>query len=229
MSVRQRVSAVLFDLDGTLVDSLEDIHDALNRALEAHGLPASALTKTRSLIGHGSHHLVRGAVGDQGPVEVVRDRFLAEYSSRLTHKTRAYPGVVPFLHAMKNAGIATGVATNKPGLLARALLDELGLSALFGAVSGGDEAPRKPEPHLLHLTLRRLGIPSPPEDGAVVYVGDMPVDVQAAKVAGCRFMGAGWGFGADRSQGEEWFDQPEDLLSALALDARTVAGKNEGG
>jgi phosphoglycolate phosphatase len=179
--------AAIFDLDGTLVDSVPDLAAALNRVLAEAGLPSQPLDAVARMVGHGVARLVeRGFAVAGAPLDLAVlprwvERFLHFYAEDLSTLTRPYPGVPEALDALLAAGWRLGVCTNKPTRLSVALLDALGLGPRFGAVVGGDAAPeRKPHPAPLLMTLDRLGVPP----AAAVFVGDSETDVLTARAAG---------------------------------------------
>lgn len=182
--------AIVFDLDGTLIDSAPDIHAASNRLLAEDGLSPLTFDQVKSFIGKGVPHLVTRVLEASGQdatgpkhAEFVH-RFEAVYETAVT-LTVTYPGVVEALEALAGQGFAMGVCTNKPLGPTRAVLDHLNLTRFFGAVLGGDSLPlRKPDPAPLHATFAALG------DGAdpAIYVGDSEVDAETAHRAGLPFL-----------------------------------------
>lgn len=179
--------AVVFDLDGTLIDSAPDIQQAANAVLAAEGLPPITAEETRRFIGNGAGvfvaRIMAAAGRDPEPAAHARllDGFLARYESAV-HLTRVYPGVGGALAALQAAGHRLAICTNKPAGPARAVLAHLGLAPVFEAVVGGDSLPvRKPDPAPLLQAVGELGaIPA-------VYVGDSEVDAETAARAGLPF------------------------------------------
>lgn len=199
--------AILLDLDGTLVDSAEDLRDALNAVLAGEGLRAVGLEECKGMIGDGAGKLVeralRAAGGSPDRQEAALARFLAAYEADPVRRTRPYPGVVETLGRLRERGLRLAVVTNKPEAATRAVLRLLNLSALFDAVVGGDTAERrKPDPAPVRLALARLGV----EPGEALMVGDNHHDVAAARAAGVRAVAVTYGYshvphpelGADR-------------------------------
>lgn len=177
------MTAVVFDLDGTLVDSVPDMHAALNRVLAERGHPALTLDRVRGFVGHGVPMLVRRAMAAVGAAEGGfddwHDGYMRCYGEGICVATQPYGGVLAALDALAAQGHRLGVCTNKPQALTEALLDALGLSPCFGAVLGGDTAfGRKPDPRPLQEVLARLG------GGPAVMVGDSAADIGAARAAG---------------------------------------------
>jgi phosphoglycolate phosphatase len=179
--------AIVFDLDGTLVDSALDLAATLNRQLVLHNRPEIALADVRMMIGEGAAKLVeRGFTRTGGfPGDWTLDRlttqFLENYSKAVAVHTRPFPHVVDSLVRFAQAGIALGVCTNKAGALTRQLLAELDMTRHFAAVAGGDDLDvRKPDPgHVLHV-LDKMGVRS--QDA--IFVGDSQTDVATARNAG---------------------------------------------
>lgn len=219
-------NAVLFDLDGTLVDTLPDIHAVLRRTLEEAGRAAPGRNETRGMIGEGAEALVRAALARSGGADeaLARDRcrrFAALYAARPAARSRVYPGARGCLTRLRRAGAALGVCTNKPERIARAVLDRLGLAGFFAVVVGGDTlAARKPHPDPLLAALSRLG--AAPDRAAMV--GDGLVDRDAARAAAVAFVAVSYGYGpvpARRLGADRIIDRLDRLPTALgALERR---------
>ena len=182
------IRLAIFDLDGTLVDSREDLYQAVRHALSALGLPPRSLEEVVSFVGEGAARLVSRAIDPHHHLlEPALAAWRAHYAEHLLDHTRLYPGVGA---ALASARCALAVHTNKPGAMARRILDGLGVRSRFGAVVGGDEAPRKPNPSGTLEIMTRLGA-APAE---TVFVGDSRVDQETAAAAGVRFVPVSWGF-----------------------------------
>jgi phosphoglycolate phosphatase len=182
------MTSVIFDLDGTLIDSAPDIHAVSNRVLAEEGFPPLTLDEIRSFIGKGVPHLVEqllAASGDDpaGPRHArMVERFAAAYEDAVG-LTRCYPGVEDALRDLADRGCALGICTNKPLRPAQAVLRHLGILDCFGIVIGGDSlAVLKPDPRPLHAAIAALG------STTVVYVGDSEVDAETAANAGVAFL-----------------------------------------
>jgi phosphoglycolate phosphatase len=189
--------AVLFDLDGTIVDSSADLAASVNHARAALGLGPLALEAVRGMIGDGMPVLLARAFAE-APALVPRaiDLFKAHYGAHLCDHTRAYPGVERALVAL--SGRARAIVTNKPEAFSREILSRLGLDAFFGAVVGGDSGHgRKPEPGPFRAALAALGGGLRPEDALVV--GDGRNDVLGGRAAGLAVCAVGFGLG-DREE-----------------------------
>jgi len=180
-------NALVFDLDGTLVDSAPDLHRSLNAVLAEQGRTPVSLADIRSMVGDGAAKLVERGFADTGaPVEPAAmpglvQRFLVHYSAGRHALTPAFPGVVETLRLLRERGYRLGVCTNKPYAPTMEILETLGLTGLFAAVTGGDSLPvRKPDPGHLLGTLDLLGATA---DRAVM-IGDSANDVAVARAAG---------------------------------------------
>lgn len=176
-----------FDLDGTLVDSALDIAPAVNLALRAAGRDTVTLDVSRGLIGGGTRLTleraleVTGGPLDADQFEDMHALLLDHYTANITTNTRAYPGCIAALDELAERGCQLAVVTNKAEYLARKLLDELGMTARFASIVGGDTLGReraKPAPDLIHETIARCG------GGTFAMVGDSSFDVRAARNAG---------------------------------------------
>lgn len=181
------IRAVVFDLDGTLIDSAADLCAALNLLLREERLRPLSLAEVVPMIGDGAAKLVERAVAAAdgevgGRLPGLTRRFLALYEPRAAENTRAYPGVAEALETLVERGLALGVCTNKPERATRSILRALGLEQAFAAVLGGDSVPgaRKPDPAVVIATLARLG----PRADEAVMIGDSGNDVAAARAAG---------------------------------------------
>ncbi len=186
---------VLFDLDGTLVDTVPDIARALGVALAGTGVSPPSLDIVKRMVGDGARQLIRRALGiapsDAAREEEVFGRFLASYREDVCVASQLYPGVVEGLAALRSDGAALAVVTNKPGDLARALLAALGIATSFEAIVGdGDGFPRKPDPTAARSILARVS--APPD--RVVVVGDGLPDLRLARALGVTAVGATWGY-----------------------------------
>jgi N-acetyl-D-muramate 6-phosphate phosphatase len=213
------IKAVLFDLDGTLLDTCEDMRHALNTLRAEENLQPLPYEQVRCQVSHGGHALVRLGFGALEPEahETMRMRLLAIYRKQLAKHTRLFEGGDEMLLDLERRGLAWGIVTNKPGWLTDPLLVEVGLHTRARAVVSGDTLPeRKPHPMPLLHAAEKMGV-SPSE---CVYVGDAERDMQAAQAAGMYALIAGFGYLGDDDRADGWFshgwlDTPLDLLRWL--------------
>lgn len=177
--------AIVFDLDGTLIDSAPDLHAALNKVLTDEGAAAVSLQQTRSFIGHGIPHLVHAARLASG-IDPAREAAMTaamfrHYMAAPARLSRPYPGAIACLETLQARGHPLGLCTNKAIAPTRMILEALGLARFFPVVIGGDSvAQKKPDPAPLHAAFAPLGPP-------LLYVGDSEVDSETARAAGIPF------------------------------------------
>jgi len=187
--------AVLFDLDGTLLDTLEDLADATNAALAELGLPGHPLEAYKQFVGDGLENLVRRAMR-QEPIDEERlargiELTRREYAGRWAEKTRPYPGIPELLDELRRRGIPMAVLSNKPDEFTRLCVTRLLSNWRFAAVQGATpELPRKPDPRGARAIAAQLGM----TPGEVLYLGDTNTDMRTAVAAGMFPVGALWGF-----------------------------------
>jgi len=208
-AARRETRLVVFDLDGTLIDSSRDLAAAVNATL-ARVAPAASplpLATVRTLIGEGARNLIARSLEQAGldaPVQEMLPVFLECYRARLLDDTTLYPGVRETLEVLYPRRLA--VLTNKPGDMSRAILEGLGVAGHFFRVYGGDDLPtRKPDPEGLLRILSEAGS----EAGDAVLVGDSGVDVRTARAAGVRAVGVTYGFDPESLRRE-----PPDIVLA---------------
>jgi phosphoglycolate phosphatase len=213
------VALLVFDLDGTLVDSSRDLASATNAALRrvAPGSPAIPLEVVIGFVGEGARLLVERSLRHAGvdrPADEVLPVFLDCYGERLLDTTRLYDGIAEALEAL--AGHTLAVLTNKPGPLSRTILEGLGVASRFARVWGaGDVASRKPDPAGLLRLLDELG----GERGAAWMIGDSAVDVRTARAAGVRAAGVLWGLdptGLQAAAPDRLLTRPSELAALAA-------------
>ncbi|MCD9085852.1 phosphoglycolate phosphatase [Stenotrophomonas sp. SY1] len=190
-------SAVVFDLDGTLVDSAGDIAEAVNRTLEDLALPRVSEATVRSWIGEGVRNLVATALrhaGSDRTLDTVMPTFMRHYHDCLLRSPRLYDGVTETLHALQLRGLPMAICTNKPVALVPPLLEHLGIAAFFAHIIGGDSLPqRKPSAEPLQHVAALLGQPVQ----ACLMVGDSATDLHAANNAGMPIVLVRYGYPRD--------------------------------
>jgi N-acetyl-D-muramate 6-phosphate phosphatase len=214
------VLGVLFDLDGTLIDSAPDLAGAANRLRADHGLEPLPLDMLRPMVGSGARGMVGVAFGvapGEARFEPLRDTFLAHYEAMLLERTAPFAGVEELLSGLEAAGIPWGIVTNKAARFTLPIVAGLKLDERAAAVVCGDTTPHsKPHPAPLLHAARAMGLA--PED--VVYVGDDLRDAQAARAAGMPMVAATWGYLGLGEPVHDWgadalVDTPAQLLEWL--------------
>ncbi len=216
------VHAVLFDLDGTLVDSAPDLAGAANAMRTVRGLEALAYEQLRPMVGTGARGMLGVALQitpEHADFEVLKHEFLDRYERRMLQETRLFAEVQEMLHGLATAGMGWGIVTNKAERFALPLTRALGLHDRALAVVGGDSTPyTKPHPGPLLEAARRAGL----ESERCIYVGDDERDILAGRAAGMQTVAAAWGYlgcgkPVDAWQADLVLSSPGDLLKALDL------------
>ncbi|POZ63117.1 HAD-IA family hydrolase [Chromobacterium alticapitis] len=218
---------VLFDLDGTLVDTLDDVALAMNRALRELGLPETETGLARECLGLGGLAFPRAALARAGRegealLAELNALYLEHYAQGLVEHSRLYPGAAAALDALAGQGAALGLCTNKLSRFTLPLLDSLGLAGRFDVIVCGDTLDwKKPDPRPLLHAAQLVGR----EPGAAALVGDTAIDRQAALAAGMRFIHARHGYG-EGLDGEAWSVGALGELPALWADFITGAARS---
>ncbi len=221
-SPRASVDAVLFDLDGTLVDSAPDLAGAANELRASHGLPHLAFDQLRPMVGSGARGMLHAAFGiEPGDprFDVLRADFLARYEARILRETRLFERMQPVLDVLEGRGMPWGIVTNKIARFSVPLVEGLGLMQRCAVLISGDStAHAKPHPQPLLEAAIRLGL----APQRCVYIGDDRRDVQAGRSADMPTLAAAWGYlGRDESV-DDWnadavLTHPEELLNWLGM------------
>ena len=216
------IQGVLFDLDGTLIDSAPDLAGAGNDMRVARGMPPLPLAHFRPMVGAGARGMVGRAFGlapgDDG-FEPLRDEFLRRYEVRMTRDTVVFESMRTVLDALHSRGLPWGIVTNKVTRLSDPLVRAIGLLPTAATLVCGDTTPHaKPHPAPLLEAARRLGVAA----DVCVYVGDDLRDVQAGRAAGMRTVAVRWGYLGEGEPIERWgadhvVDTPHQLLSLLDM------------
>ena len=190
----QAYKAVVFDLDGTLLDTIEDLWAAVNAALEAYGLPLRSLDEVRAFVGNGIKNLMQRAIGreDFPDFNGVFETFKRYYGEHCADRTKPYAGIKELLQELKARGVHTAVLSNKADFATKMLAEQY-FSGLLEEAAGENEAAgirKKPAPDALFAMMERMGVTA----AETVYVGDSEVDIQTAKNAGVDCISVTWGF-----------------------------------
>jgi phosphoglycolate phosphatase len=214
-----KIKGIIFDLDGTLVDSLADIGETMNVVLSRHGLPVHEVKDYGYFVGDGLDLTVSRAI----PSLMRKDNFVSElleefrkiYKTRCLNKTLPYPGIIPLLETLWEKNIPTAVLSNKSDDFTRYIINHLFPGNRFRSISGaGPDVPKKPDPTETLRILRSWNIP--PEEG--LFVGDLPADMETARRAGMKALGVSWGFRGIEGLREEnvgLISQPSELLEIV--------------
>jgi phosphoglycolate phosphatase len=216
---------VVFDLDGTLVDTAPDLIDTLNVVLGHEGLPPVPFAQARLMIGGGARHMIERGLQSDGRAATTADidrifaGFIGHYSAHIADRSRPFPGLDAALDRLAAAGCRFAVCTNKLESLSRRLLDTLGMSTRFAAICGQDTfGIQKPDPEVLRQTVRSAG----GDIARAIMVGDSRTDVEVARTAGTPVVAVDFGYteihvselGPDRFIGH--FDEFPEAVDALA-------------
>jgi phosphoglycolate phosphatase len=214
------IQAVIFDLDGTLLDTLADIADAVNRVLAANGHPKHPEHDYRWFVGKGSAILITRALPpdcrDARNVQACLERFIADYNQHWHRKTAPYPGIMELLETLQTRRLKLAVVTNKPHRFAEKMIAHYFPKTCFDPIFGHrEDLPAKPDPTQALAAARQMEA-APHE---CLFVGDSAVDIKTARRAGMLAIGAGWGF---RTKSElidaganHIIDHPIEVLSLL--------------
>ena len=214
---------VIFDLDGTLINSVADLGQATNHALQLHGYPTHDLSKYNYFVGNGVTKLIERALPeqfrDEATIEKVKSDFLDYYMRHKTDLTRPYDGIPELLHALQEKSVKIAVASNKFIAGTQALVKGFFPDIDFCAVLGQREGvPIKPDPYIANEALQLAGV----DRGDCLYVGDTATDMQTASNAGLESVGVSWGFRPvselKDAGAAHIIDKPAELLSLVDSD-----------
>jgi len=214
----EKIEAVIFDLDGTLVNSIEDIGNSVNHALVAYGLSQLKPELFSEIVGWGLEFLVQRAVelvnGDGSLVLEVTRLAIEFYEKNPVEKTFIYPGILELVQAIKSSGRQLGVLTNKRACIARRVVHTLFGEGYFEVIYGEEPGkPRKPQPEAAWELCAQLGVPP----NQCLMVGDSKVDVQLAHAAGMPVVGVSWGFRGveELHQAQAIVQDPQEIIKLL--------------
>lgn len=214
------MQAVLFDLDGTLVDTAPDLGYALNLQRAQHGLPFLPDAQIRPYASHGSRGLLEvgfGLLPDAPNFADMRDEYLAFYTQVMTRQPALFPGMAETLQQIEARGLRWGIVTNKPRRFTWPIVEAMGLAPRAAAILSGDDAAQpKPSPQTLLMACTQMAL----APAQVLYVGDAERDVQAGKAAGMTTLVAMFGYLGANDTPEHWgadglIAQPQALLDYL--------------
>ena len=210
-----KYDAVLFDLDGTVLDTVEDIADSLNRALENHGFARISTAQAESFLCNGTRRLVELALPESCP-ESVKEDVIEEYRGlydRFCHeKTRPYRGMVELIKALKAAGVKTAIVSNKPDSMVQTLATVYYPGVPDVVLGEREGLARKPAPDMVQFALKAIGA----EAGRSIYVGDTEVDILTARNAGLGCISVPWGFRSREQLEKAGADPIADTVEELA-------------
>jgi phosphoglycolate phosphatase len=220
MPVETRFKAVLFDLDGTLINSLQDIADAMNRVLSARGFPTRTYDEYRSFIGKGLRNLTERVLPedsrDELIVRLVHHDLMVDYGTNFVQKTVLYRGIPELLDTLTEQGLKLAILSNKADEITQKIVGELMHRWTFGCILGtGGDIPRKPDTTGALLCCRKLKV----KPNEILYLGDSGIDMQTAIASGMFPVGVTWGFRSKEEllvNGARYLiDSPEQLLELL--------------
>ncbi len=209
--------AVIFDLDGTLIDSLEDLADAVNYGLEKMGYSAHPVEKFRKFVGNGAVKLCQralaGFTGDPSETDVLHRYFSEYYDIHCADKTAPYEGIRELVNKLSESGIMLAVASNKPDSFTSALVKGIFGDGVFRVVYGKREnRETKPAPDIIYDILGELGL----SKNEVILAGDSDVDIMTAQNAGISSVGCTWGFRTREELTEAGADYIADTADDIA-------------
>jgi phosphoglycolate phosphatase len=208
----QTKTGVIFDLDGTLLDTLRDLADSVNHALRRYGFPTRTLKEIKGFVGNGVKKLMQRALPEDVPADTFRECyecFCANYRENIRNKTRPYPGIEKMLQDLKKAGAVLAIVSNKFQDGVEALRQAFFADVIDVAIGNQEGIMPKPAPDSLYLAIHKLNLDA--NRDRLFYVGDSEIDILTARAAGLPVIAVTWGF------------RPENDL--LALNPDRVAAK----
>lgn len=214
-----KINTILFDMDGTLLDTLEDITDSLNKTLQDYGYPLRSLTEVKSFVGNGAKTLVQRALPSDVNESISKDFLLSyqeNYMNNLQNKTKPYDDIINLLEELKKLGFRLGIVSNKPQDGVTSLSIDYFNKYMDVAIGESLDTTKKPAPDGIYKAIDKLN--STKEE--TIYVGDSEVDVLTAKNAGLLSVGVTWGFRSKETLIKEGCDyiieSPMELLQILS-------------
>ncbi|MCR5121096.1 MAG: HAD family hydrolase [Ruminococcus sp.] len=214
------IDLAIFDLDGTLADSIYDLADAVNKALAEGGFPTHDYDEYRHFVGNGAKKLIERALPEGSPPEL-RDRihaaFSANYRACCLDKTKPYDGIPELIGRLREQGVLCAVASNKPDEFSALIVESLFGKGVFSLIRGKrDGTPTKPAPDIVYSIAEELDC----DLGNAVYIGDSDVDVQTAHNAGLKCIGCAWGFRGE----EELLQAGADFIARQPSEIGDIIG-----
>ncbi|MBO5489185.1 MAG: HAD family hydrolase [Eubacterium sp.] len=208
----------IFDMDGTILNTLDDLADSTNYALREHGLPERTLDEVRQFVGNGIRKLIERAVPEgsgEETIVAVHDTFTAYYKEHCAVKTKPYDGIPELIQTLRDQGVLTAVVSNKADYGVQALCEDYFKGLFDCAVGEREGVQRKPSPDSVNMVLKELGVAK--EDA--VYIGDSEVDYKTSVNAGLDVIMVGWGFRREeylKKCGAEFVvHKPEEVLERM--------------
>ncbi|HEY8395259.1 MAG TPA: HAD-IA family hydrolase [Bacilli bacterium] len=216
---------IVFDLDGTLLDTLADLHENVNYALSKFNYPLRTREEVRNFVGNGIEKLMRRAL----PNGVTEEEFLEafrlfqkQYSENLNKHTKPYPGIIDLLENLKKRGVLFGVVSNKFQLGVGKLVEEYFPGLISVAIGSREGLKNKPAPDAVNLALEELGLKK--EEDLLFYVGDSDVDIETARAAKLPVISVAWGFKTkaflENLKPDYLVDSPEEILAIIEAEER---------
>ncbi len=185
---------IIFDMDGTILDTIDDLADSVNYALTCEGMPVHTVDEIRSFVGNGIRNLMERSVPrgtNEQKVSQVHEKFTVHYKQHCADKTKPYDGISELLRRLRSAGVMTAVVSNKADYAVQMLCEQY-FPELFDFAAGEQmpRYPKKPSPEMVDMIIEKSGV----DKSRVVYIGDSDVDIRTAENAGIDMIAVDWGF-----------------------------------
>jgi phosphoglycolate phosphatase len=210
--------AIIWDLDGTLLDTLQDLADAVNHSLEKYGLPVRTKEEIRAIVGRGIRHLVENAVPagtDAATTDAVFGEFCTYYAAHSADTTAPYAGITALLEKLSRSGVKMAIVSNKADFAVQDLAKRYFGEVIPVSVGAREDMPKKPAPDMVEYALSLLGVAK----AEAAYVGDSEVDVLTARNTGVDCLAVNWGFRSAQTLreagAERIFSNPEELTETI--------------